>query len=133
MHYLNYIGQYLEAAHWFGLAATLCRIEQRVGHFPRVGWPERATLHQGLALLRSGRHGEALRLKEPASVPVERRGALYRGKIIAHAELEQYEAVRDFLFTIIGDETTAYRRRWLAALRCGVRQVVERIRLLVSA
>ncbi len=134
---LNYAGDYTEAAQSFGLAATLCRIEHRVGHFPRVGWAERATLHQGLALLRSGRYGDALALfdgllKDPSRVPAEYLSALYRGKVIAHAELEQYEAARDFLCSLIGDTRAGYRRRYLVPLRRGVRRAVRWVGLRVG-
>jgi SAM-dependent methyltransferase len=49
-----------DAARCFETAAHLFRVEQRVGAFPRVLWPERAEMHMGIALLNTGKRKEAI-------------------------------------------------------------------------
>src|SRR5262249_2140831 len=77
----------------------LCKLEDGLGYFPRVGWFERARLHEGLALLRSARPAEAIVIfdalfAERARIPPEHLDQLYRYKIQAHLDLSDYGSIR---------------------------------------
>jgi SAM-dependent methyltransferase len=99
---LNHKGDPPAAARSFALAARLCRIEERLGVFPRFGWSERAQFHQGLALRAAGRRADALGafddlLARRDHVPTELVDRLYREKIVTLLDVGDYDAIRGFL------------------------------------
>jgi SAM-dependent methyltransferase len=98
----NHLGDHAAAAASFATAAHVCRLEDSVGSFPRIGWFERARLHEGLALLRAGRHAEAIEVFDGLianrdTVPADLLDQLYRQKILAHLDLGEHEAIRRFV------------------------------------
>jgi FkbM family methyltransferase len=102
---LNHLGDPAAASRSFATSAHLCKLEDGLGYFPRVGWFERARVHEGLALLRAGRHPEAIAvfdalLAEPARIPPEHLQQVHRHKVLAHLDLGDYAAIREFVGTL---------------------------------
>ena len=98
---LNHLGDPAAAASSFAISARLCRLENGLGYFPRVGWFERARFHEGLALLACARPAEAIAifdglLAEPALLPIEHVDQLHRNKILAHLDLHDYAGIHRF-------------------------------------
>jgi 2-polyprenyl-3-methyl-5-hydroxy-6-metoxy-1,4-benzoquinol methylase len=98
----NHLGDHAGAARSFATAARLCRLEGRLSGYARVGWPERARLHEGLALHRAGRHRDALAafddlLATPDRVPADLVDQLHRHKVLAHLELGDWAAIHRFV------------------------------------
>ena len=89
---LNSTQQHLDSARCFEVAAHLFRVEQRVGAFARVLWPERAELHQGMALIKAGNRREAIALlnklvERSSEVGREIAESAIWNKAVAHLQL----------------------------------------------